>query len=649
LILSALPQRKEISISEPRRRARARTASQGAPDSNKPAPKQTDQWYRADLHIHTPGSIDYQDPGIRPIDLLRTAAEQSLDIIALTDHNSVAGWTRLKHEIEDLTYLERLGRISDNESALLAEYRDLMSKVLVLPGFEFTATFGFHILAIFDPSTSTRMMEHLLLSLGIPEDRFGSGEVGATSDVLKAYEVLAEHGALVIGAHVNSTHGVAMRNIRFGGQTKIAYTQDENLHALEVTDLTSTSTRSTARFFSGTKAEYPRRMHCVQGSDAHRLKQDPARSTNLGIGDRVTEFLLPEKSFAALKAVLLSEDWDRVRPARSGGPQAAAVHAARETGPSQSIIFFERVQGAAKQSVGAVVRDVVALANGGGGTIYLGVGPASRRTVPGLPDADQLQGELATAFREQIEPPLAPEIEPITYENKPILAINVSAGSERPYALATGEILVRRGEESAPARRDEIVRMVRGEAVSDQPQPAPEMSVMPAPQQTAAAPERPKQERQDRQQPRSRQQRPQRQEKPSDSGERSAPRNGVEIVEVSDQDGIPHYTMRDLRNDQITRNVTAQTARSLWAQAIREFEKGVPSEDRVTWDGDVGFWKSVRISNGERRYHLVAREPDGSMRLFFGVSEDGLDDHWKAVLPASSQPQQETTEAPIPA
>jgi hypothetical protein len=37
------------------------------------------------------------------------------------------------------------------------------------------------------------------------------------------------------------------------------------------------------------------------------------------------------------------------------------------------------------------------------------------------------------------------------------------------------------------------------------------------------------------------------------------------------------------------------------------------------------------------------------MRLFFGVSEDGLDDHWKAVLPASSQPQQETTEAPIPA
>ena len=44
-----------------------------------------------------------------------------------------------------------------------------------------------------------------------------------------------------------------MRNIRFGGQTKIAYTQDRNLHALEVTDLSSSSSRSTARFFNGSK------------------------------------------------------------------------------------------------------------------------------------------------------------------------------------------------------------------------------------------------------------------------------------------------------------------------------------------------------------------------------------------------------------
>jgi len=513
-----------------------------------------------------------------------------------------------------------------------------MSQVLVLPGFEFTATFGFHILAVFDPSTSIRLMEHLLLSLGIPEDRFGSGEVGATSDVLKAYEVLDEHGAIVIGAHVNSTHGVAMRNIRFGGQTKIAYTQDSHLHALEVTDLTSTSTRSTARFFSGAKAEYPRRMHSIQGSDAHRLQQDPARPTNLGIGDRVTEFLLPEKSFPALKALLQSDKWDHVRPARSGGPQAAAIHAAREAGPSVDAAFFERIQGGGKISITAVVRDVVAMANGEGGTIYLGVGPASRRTVPGLPDADETRDELTTAVREQVEPAITLEIEPTTFENKSLLVVRVPAGTERPYALATGDILVRRGDQSEPARRDEIVRMVRGEPVTSTP--------------PSSEPEAPKPERSDRrdrqQQQRTRQQRPAQAEKQPESGRRLAPRNGVEIVEVTEQDGVPHYTMRDLRNDQITRNVTAQTARSLWAQAIREFERGAPTEDRITWNGDVGFWKSVRISNGERRYHLAAREPDGQVRLFFGVSPENLDERWKDILPASSASQRDTTEAPIP-
>ena len=79
--------------------------------------------------------------------------------------------------------------------------------------------------------------------------------------------------------------------------------------------------------------------------------------------------------------------------------------------------------------------------------------------------------------------------------------------------------------------------------------------------------------------------------------------------------------------------MTSATARSLWAQAIREYERSFPSEDRIMWKGDLGFWKSTRISSGDRRYHLAARMPDGKIRIFFGVSEDALDDRWKAVLP----------------
>jgi hypothetical protein len=119
--------------------------------------------------------------------------------------------------------------------------------------------------------------------------------------VLTAYRLIDEAGGLVIAAHANSSNGVAMRGFSFGGQTKIAYTQDPHLHALEVTDLESKGKNSTAAFFSGTKPEYPRRMHCIQGSDSHRLVMDPARKKILGIGDRATDVLLPELSFDGLQ------------------------------------------------------------------------------------------------------------------------------------------------------------------------------------------------------------------------------------------------------------------------------------------------------------------------------------------------------------
>ena len=93
--------------------------------------------------------------------------------------------------------------------------------------------------------------------------------------MLTSYRMINDAGGIVIAAHANSTHGVAMRGFDFGGQTKIAYTQDPYLHALEVTDLERRGRGTTANFFNGTKPEYPRRMHCIQGSDAHRLIKDP--------------------------------------------------------------------------------------------------------------------------------------------------------------------------------------------------------------------------------------------------------------------------------------------------------------------------------------------------------------------------------------
>ena len=208
----------------------------------------------------------------------------------------------MQEEIEQLELLEKLNRLLPEEQIKLIRIPTLAEKILVLPGFEFTATFGFHILGIFSPEKPVREIEHILLNLNIPAEQLdeGSVTVGASSDVLTAYREINEAGGLVIAAHANANNGVAMRGFPFGGQTKIAYTQDANLHALEVTDLAK-GRRSTQSFFSGTKPEYPRRMHCIQGSDSHRMEIEPERKKNLGIGERATDVHLQKVSFDALE------------------------------------------------------------------------------------------------------------------------------------------------------------------------------------------------------------------------------------------------------------------------------------------------------------------------------------------------------------
>ncbi len=106
-------------------------------------------WRRVDLHLHTPASADWQEPGVTYLQWLQKAESRGLDIVAITDHNTVEGVARLRAEIERLTWLEANDRLRPQERRDLDEYRRLGNKILVLPGFEFTATFGFHVLVQF--------------------------------------------------------------------------------------------------------------------------------------------------------------------------------------------------------------------------------------------------------------------------------------------------------------------------------------------------------------------------------------------------------------------------------------------------------------------------------------------------------------------
>ena len=653
----------------------------------------THTWRRMDLHVHTPASVDYQEPSVTPLRLLQQAEARGLDIVAFTDHNSIRGYADLWREIEDLELLEYLKRLQPVEEERLREYRRLLGKILLLPGFEFTATFGFHILAIFPESTSVRKMEHLLLTLGVPEERFGSGEVGATTDVLRAYELLDEAGALVIGAHANSTHGVAMQGLRFGGQTKIAYTQDPHLHALEVTDLILNGhRRSTARFFSGTKAEYPRRMHCIQGSDAHRLERDPNRESNLGIGDRATEVDLATVSFAALKALFLSDEFERTRPYLGGTEAIEVFREARAEGNTVDQAFHENLS-TKRTGVGHVLRDIVALANTGGGTVYVGASAFEKRPLVGVPDVNAAAEELSAELARQVTPALTVATETLPIEGKDLLVVRVAPGPEKPYALAPGNIFVREEGESVPASRDQIVAMVQeGRAATMAPVVVPPGAPAMLPSPTGPAADRPGSRRPadpgeqgepvapgrngrrdgavaDRQPTEGRRATngydadraavaPRRAQvaaepvavRPAPPPARPAPTgyldevtedaedddvlptSGVEVVESYEQNGVVYYTVRDLKHQTYVHNVTRDTSKRLWRYAIEQHEEHPVDEGAVRWVGDFGFLKSYRPRGGERRFNLAYRG-DGEPRVFYGVGGEDLAPEWLAAIP----------------
>lgn len=567
-------------------------------------------WRKVDLHLHTPASADYQQPEAQYIDILQRAEERELDVIAFTDHNSVAGYARMWREIEDLELLEALGRISEDESRLLNEYRRLLNRILVLPGFEFTATFGFHILALFPPETSIRKLEHLLLALDVPESKVdsGSSEVGATTDVLRAYEVVNEAGGLVIGAHVNSTHGIAMQGFPFGKQTKMDYTQNENLHALEATDLQNRGRRNTARFFSGQKAEYPRRMHVIQGSDAHRLTRDPERETNLGVGDRPTEMLLPEVSFSAIKELFQSQHFDYTRPARPTTSSSEFIRQAREYGDTDTQSFHERLATRRTKS-NAVLKDVAALANSNGGNIFIGIKPGGDSEVTGVSKPDNTVSRLKEDVEQYVTPPIDVTIESHDVDGKTVLVLNVSEGSEKPYTVGGGEIYIRRDGETTVASRDDIVEMVRS-TLADSDDSA-EREPAPAPSTNGRTPSA------------------------AEDSKAPRPKTGVEILEAEERDGETYYTVHDLRNDKVVPNVTRSSSRSLWRYAITQREDKTFDPNQVEWQGPYGLLGRRKQRNAYR-YDLAYRE-NGAIRIFYGVTEKGLSGPWKELIQSMSE------------
>jgi hypothetical protein len=430
--------------------------------------------------------------------------------------------------------------------------------------------------------------------------------------VLTAYQEINAAGGLAIAAHANSNNGVAMRGMNFGGQTKIAYTQDPNLHALEVTDLEKRGRHTTSSFFRGTKPEYPRRMHCIQGSDAHRLTA--GRNKKLGVGDRATDVLLPEKSFKALKDLFLSNDFARTRPHKQTSKNGKVssefdfVKAAREEGGNIIQDFHEQmtVRGG---KLYAIISDVCAFANTNGGTLYIGLSSDEKQPITGISNPSQAIKQIEKEIGARISPELTCTVDSHKTRDKSIIRILVPRGEDPPYAVDDNKIYVREEAETNLAVRDEIVNLVL-RAKSPTPVVDPKQAVPLVSRPSSGGKPGPvAEEKQD-----------------------LAPRTGVEVVNETERNNTKYYSLRDLRNGNVVKNVTEKSARRLWHYAIKAFASQPRDIDKAEfkWQGNFGLMKEYTHSN-RQIFDLIQR--DGrNYRYYYGVTEDGLNDAWRKLV-----------------
>jgi hypothetical protein len=172
------------------------------------------------------------------------------------------------------------------------------------------------------------------------------------------------------------------------------------------------------------------------------------------------------------------------------------------------------------------------------------------------------------------------------------------------------KIYIRSEAETGLAVRDEIVDLVR-RGISQSPR---EMEAEPAPtpiqHQPAVHPASPTHEHE----------------------LETPPKTGVEVVSMDERNGVHYYTVRDLRNGNVVKNVTRQSARRLWHYAISSYAS-LPddlSQAGIQWQGNLGLL-SQHKQGKIVRYDLVQSTGEGT-RYYFGVTEDGIHGGWKQLV-----------------
>lgn len=252
------------------------------------------QYLKSDLHVHSPASKCFIKTKKENTDrqeyemLIERFAESNTSIIAITDHNTIEGYYRIKE-------------IVDNNR----ELNDKIKGKLILPGIELTC-YGKHFAVIFPEDTPKNHIDRFLLECGIDSvEQGGEDESADRVTPVTLCEKIEDYGGILIIAHCDAENGFLegylkneLTKLDIRGQALIKVLNSPVVHGVCFNSLSNLPRIN--EILGSFKANH---LQLLQASDSHsslESYQGPGRP----FGERASWIKLGKLSFKSLKLAL---------------------------------------------------------------------------------------------------------------------------------------------------------------------------------------------------------------------------------------------------------------------------------------------------------------------------------------------------------
>jgi len=252
-----------------------------------------EKYYKIDLHIHTPASKCYKGAkdDAEYIRLLKAISDKGIDIIAITDHNSLVGYEKLL-DIEYNLIMEKeiLSKYKEDSEKIkcsiekIESMLNLFNSIQILPGVEFTINPGIHMIVISEKN-GLNDLKNLLAQLGYKDEHYGDDQpIVPKMDIKEFLQNRLLENKLVIAPHADSDKGLYNE---INGMYRADAVKNDNLSAV-----TFNNHKQQKKFqniiLNDPNYKRNKPLAFINASDAHKLEE---------VGSRVSYIRLEEPTF----------------------------------------------------------------------------------------------------------------------------------------------------------------------------------------------------------------------------------------------------------------------------------------------------------------------------------------------------------------